>query len=221
MGAGLRGYVLAGGRSSRMGVDKAELRVGGRSLLEVAIGTLRSFCAEVVVVGEREAVPAGVRVIADVHRGCGPLGGIEAGLRDAGEAAAVFLPVDMPFVPAELLRRMVARWESSGCAVCFAVVDGRTQPLVSLMRPSVLPEVEAALRRGEYKVGRVLEGAAGEALRTEIATTAREGVWPVWVPGDAEWAERELWFANLNTPEEFAAAGRWRGEWENGTSEDA
>lgn len=221
MPAEVRGYVLAGGRSSRMGSDKAEMRLGGLTLLEIAVGKLRRICAEVVVVGQRECVPAGVRMIPDVRPGCGPLGGIEAALRDVGGRRAMFLPVDMPFVPAQLLEKIAGEWIGSEARVCLAVVDGRVQPLVSLLRPEVLEAVRDALARGEYRVRPVLEMAAkagdfgrGERglVRTEISTLERDSVWPGWRPSDGEWAARELWFANLNTPGEFGSAESFAGE---------
>lgn len=212
--AGVRGYVLAGGRSSRMGSDKAGMRLGELTLLEIAVGKLRRICEEVVVVGQRELVPRGVRVIEDLRPGCGPLGGMEAALTDAGEGSAMFLPVDMPFVPGELFRQMAGEWLRSDSRVCLAVVDGRVQPLVSLVRADVLGEVQGALARGAYKVRPVLEAAGGQkvhVLRTEIATLVRDSVWPGWRPSDEEWEARELWFANLNTPEEFRSAEGFAG----------
>ncbi|GAC1355694.1 MAG: hypothetical protein NVSMB3_01150 [Acidobacteriaceae bacterium] len=210
----VRGYVLAGGQSSRMGRDKAGLRLGGLTLLELAIGKLRRICGEVAVVGQRDDAPAGVRVLPDMWEGCGPIGGMEAGLRDADGGAVLFLPVDMPFVPAALLDRMMREWVRSDARVCVAVVDGRVQPLVSMVRSEVLPEIQAALGRGDYKVAPVLERVGGACdggrgmMRTVIATGTRDRVWPGWMPDDEAWAVRELWFANLNTPEEFEAAER-------------
>lgn len=208
----LRGYVLAGGRSSRMGVDKAELELGGRTLLEIAVGKLRGICGEVVVIGPRRDLPPGVRRIDDLHGGCGPIGGMEAALRDLGSAAAaVFLPVDMPLLPAGLFSGLVEAWLSSAAAAAFALVDGRAQPLVSLLRAAALPEIERTLERGERKVRPVLEragagGPGGITVPTPISTLERRSVWPGWLPSDDEWSVRELWFANLNTPEEFARA---------------
>lgn len=212
--AGVRGYVLAGGRSARMGSDKGDLRLGGVTLLEIAVGKLRRMCEEVAVVGRRDAVPSGMRVIPDLRPGCGPLGGIETALRDAGESWAMFLPVDMPFVPVDLLEGMATEWVRSEARVCFAVVDGRAQPLVSLLRPEALHELQAALLHGEYRVRLALEAAgeaAGGVFRMEVSTSERNGVWPGWRPDKGEWAARELWFSNLNTPEEFALAEGFAG----------
>lgn len=198
-----------------MGADKAEVRLRGVTLLEIAVRKLQRICSEVVLVGERELVPVGVRIIPDLHRGCGPMGGMEAALQDLNEGAAMFLPVDMPFVPVDLLALMAEEWVRSRARVCLAVADGRVQPLVSMLRWDMVEDLRSALARGEYKVRPVLEGSSkatvgsethGTVVRTEISTAVRSSVWPGWIPGDEAWAARELWFANLNTRAELVSA---------------
>ena len=219
------GYVLAGGRSSRMGQDKAALQLGGATLLELAVRKLQPVCDEVVVVGPGLA---GVRNLADDFPGCGPLGGIEAALADGRGEWAAFLPVDMPLLPVGLLRALFgvwARYADGGALVCFAVTEDRAQPLVSIVRRAALPFVREALKHGQLRVRFVLESAAEQiaqktdvpidaALRRTEVRIRRDGNArevtidgaAVWQASPAEWAARELWFSNLNTPGEFAAA---------------
>lgn len=231
----LVGYVLAGGRSSRMGQDKAAMRLGGATLLELAVAKLRPVCQEVVVVGPGVE---GVRSILDAHPGCGPVGGIEAALADCCGDWAAFLPVDMPLLPGGLLRAMVGVWRrdaGEGARVCFAVTEGRVQPLISMVHRAVLPWIRGALERGEFRVRPVLERAAAELadeiggraegllLRTEVRVEgrgARIGGEVVWRATAAEWAARELWFSNLNTPEEFGEAERLAAMWPLGEDGD-
>ena len=227
----MRGYVLAGGRSSRMGVDKAGLRIGGRTLLDLAVEKLRRVSAAVVVVGMRVDAPAGVRVIADQVAECGPAGGIEAALRDLaavqdevdddqdGAEWAAFLPVDMPLLPGGLFEELVRIWLGRDPAPAVAMVraDGAMQPLVSLVHRSVLPHVQRAVAAGEFKVRPMLEGAAAElptsdagepwgVERTELQVDTLQGGFGEWYPTPAEWDLRQQWFGNLNTREEFRAA---------------
>lgn len=224
---GMRGYVLAGGRSSRMGTDKAAVLFRGRTMLEIAITTMAAVSKDVVVIGDRSAVPDGVRSIADTFPGCGPMGGIEAALRDCRQASAAygaFLPVDMPLLPVGLLRALVSLWrQSSTVRIAVVVADGRLQPLVSLMHVDVLPTLQAALGRGDRKLQPALRAAAGELaaglrvaeqdvfLQTflefgdRVVLTA-DGTELPWRPTEGEWAARAGWFANLNTPEELREA---------------
>ena len=212
------GYVLAGGRSSRMGQDKCLLRLGGRTLVEWAVSTLQSCTGDVTVVGP-DVLP-GVQAIRDEVPGHGPLGGIEAALSHLGRDWAAFLPVDMPLLPPGLYAALISDWLSkaeTGCHLGFLVVDQLPQPLVSLMHKSTLPFVRGALRAGQNKVVPVLKsagrqiafdlGLSEEAVLRRIEFTAGEAsdLLP-WSPAGMEIATRHLWFTNCNTPQEFYEA---------------
>ena len=223
----VRGYVLAGGRSSRMGTDKAEVLFGGRTMLAAAVATMRSVCDEVAVVGARENVPAPATCVVDRFPGCGPTGGIEAALgdcRERGAEFAVFLPVDTPLLPGGLLRTLVGLWtESEVVRAAVTVADGRVQPLISMLHVDLLPAFREALERGDLKLQPLLRaaaagagermGAAADAVSLATAIGFREDRVVMagetkldWLPTEEEWACRSAWFANLNTPLELQAA---------------
>lgn len=214
----ISGYVLAGGRSSRMGQDKALLKLGGRTLLDRAVSTLRRCTGDVTVVGT-DLLPE-VPSIADEAPGQGPLGGIEAALSHLSRDWAAFLPVDMPLLPPGLYAALISDWHSqaqSGCHLGFLVVNGLPQPLVSLMHRSTLPSVRDALRANQNKVVPVLESAGRQMAlnlglqeetvlrRTEFIAGIAANPLP-WTPSGIEIASHHLWFANCNTPEEFHEA---------------
>ena len=98
------GVVLAGGRSTRMGRDKALLDWRGRPLLEHQLETLHAAgVEELLVSGERPVY----RGVVDLQPGLGPLGGLASIAESvAGEADLVVIPVDMPLLGAALLRRL-------------------------------------------------------------------------------------------------------------------
>jgi molybdenum cofactor guanylyltransferase len=218
-------YVLAGGRSSRMGRDKAMLALGGKTLLARAVETLRGVASEVTVLGERQQLEGADRALPDLHSGCGPLGGMEAALRDLASRRtadwACFLPVDMPFLPASLYAALVRHWLDIGVRIGYVQIDGLAQPLVSLIHISVLPYLTAALDAGRFKATSALEAAAkdlsglstGSPARNVISFENLESDPPIaacvpstlhWTPSPQQLASRHLWFSNLNTPEEFA-----------------
>jgi molybdenum cofactor guanylyltransferase len=225
-------YVLAGGRSTRMGRDKAMLALAGRTFLSRAVATLRSVATEVVLLGDRPDLQGADRAIPDLHPGCGPVGGMETALRDLASHPtaewACFLPVDMPFLPAGLYAALMVHWLAEapfGVRVAYPTVDHGPQPLISLLHRSVLPHLAAAVEIRRLKVTSVLEGAAKELdspfgegphsghiqLNTELFLSspphAREEGADLglrWRPSAQQLAARHLWFSNLNTPEEFA-----------------
>lgn len=98
------GVVLAGGRSLRMGRDKALLDWHGRPLLERQLGALRASGVDLLRVGGARPAYQGV---ADAQPGLGPLGGL-AGIAEASadDADLLVIPVDMPLLGAALLRRL-------------------------------------------------------------------------------------------------------------------
>jgi molybdopterin-guanine dinucleotide biosynthesis protein A len=104
---GFLGAVLAGGRSSRFGSDKALAELGGHTLLALAVDALSGCCEQVVVVG-RETAPA--PTLPDwPHPGMGPLGGLAAALhlaRDEGYDAVLTIGVDCVGLPDDLPARL-------------------------------------------------------------------------------------------------------------------
>src|SRR5271168_1377463 len=124
-------YILAGGRSSRMGRDKAMLSLAGKTLLDRAVRTARSVAREVVLLGDRQDLQGADRAIADLHPGCGPVGGMETALRDLASRPndpqkaerACFLPVDMPFLPAGLYAALMRNWLAESTHVAYPIVD--------------------------------------------------------------------------------------------------
>lgn len=130
------GAVLAGGQSSRFGSDKALARLYGQTLIAHAVDQLSAWCDHVIVVGREEA-PA--PTIPDWPRaGMGPLGGIAAALRFAGEAGydeVLTAGVDCPDLPFDLLQLLAP-------VPAYAA----SQPVIGRWPASAAPEVEAILR---------------------------------------------------------------------------
>src|SRR3984885_5429439 len=102
------GFVLAGGRSTRMGQDKALLQLAGRSLVDVALDKLRVIGVNAPrIAAARSDLSSHAPVVPDLHPGCGPLSGIEAALEATTCPLNLFLPVDMPLLPAQFTRGVV------------------------------------------------------------------------------------------------------------------
>src|SRR2546421_7517772 len=92
---GMGGIVLAGGKSARMGANKATLELGGRSLVDLAIQAVSRVTEPVIVVGGRDILPEAVN---DLFPGEGPLGGLITGLESLGHGAHLAVACDMPFI---------------------------------------------------------------------------------------------------------------------------
>lgn len=174
--------ILVGGLGSRMGgVAKGLLRArpDGPSLVERLRTELERACpnSQIVLVGQRtEYAALGLPMLADTVNGIGPLAGLEALLLDArlnGAGHALAVACDLPFVGAELLRRLCV--ESPATLALAPKQDGRWQPLCA--RYSVtegLAVIDALRARGERALFRVLEEldatelVLGEAERAQL-----------------------------------------------------
>ena len=108
-----------------MGQDKALLQVAGRSLLELALDKLRSIgVAAPRIAAARTDLSSHAPVVPDLHPGCGPLSGIEAALAASSQPLNLFLPVDMPLLPARFLNWMLLRAEITGALVTVPRING-------------------------------------------------------------------------------------------------
>ncbi len=146
--------VLCGGKSTRMGRDKADLVMDGVSFLDLTISKLSSFCSNIIVSGR--SVP-GFLCVDDVFKGCGPLGGIHAGLSACTSPWAFVISCDMP-----LFKPSVAEVLSShaGCdvqAIVPVTPDGRVQSLCAFYRFDVAPVAASCLDSGRCAIRALLD----------------------------------------------------------------
>ncbi len=199
--AAAEGFVLAGGRSLRMGRDKALLPLGGRSLLEIALDKLRALPlpSPPRVAGARSHAGA----IADLHPGRGPLSGMEAALTASHQPLNVFLPLDMPLLPAKFLIWMLRRAQITGAMVTVPRINGRPQPLCAVYHQELLGSITASLLAGNYKVMSVVCSAAPrtesiDVFDVELVASADPEIF-AFSPLPAY-----RWFHNCNTPEDMA-----------------
>ena len=143
-----------------MGEDKALLRFCGRPMVEIAVEKLRGFCAEVTIAGNREDLAGFAPVVREKRVEVGPAAGVEAGLGVATQPWAMFVPVDVPLVPGELLRRWAEAVVGMG-SMSPAISDcEREQPAFCMLRRECagggFPRL---LEGGERRLGELLRRA--------------------------------------------------------------
>jgi molybdopterin-guanine dinucleotide biosynthesis protein A len=199
-------FVLAGGRSTRMGQDKALLLLDGRPLIKIALQKLRGLdTVPPRIAGARADLASYAPVVPDLHPGCGPLSGIEAALSATSRLLNLFLAVDIPMLPAHFLTWILQRAEITGALMTVPRVNGRPQPLCAVYHRDLLSHISASLLASEYKVMPVLTAAAGgraqsidvfDLERVAAANAALLGFSPLPL---------YRWFHNCNTPEDMAA----------------
>ena len=188
----LAAVVLAGGRSRRMGTDKATVAFCGRRMIDVVVERLRALTDDVVVCArQRNALePILVPVVEDDEAYAGPLPALVAGIRASGAPRVVAVACDMPFLNAPLLAALASRLRDDIDAVVPITAEG-PQPLHAAYGDCAVEPLLAALAAGE----RSLRGALGR-LRVRWV---EEQEWRVLDPSGRS-------FRNVNTPAELAEA---------------
>jgi molybdenum cofactor guanylyltransferase len=176
--------------------------------VEIAVEKLRGFCGDVSIVGNREDLRGIAEVVGEERVGVGPGAGIEAGLKAARQEWVMFVPVDVPLVPQELLRswgEAVIEKGEVGCGVSYLLVNGQREAAFCMVRRAGLGSVSAALERGERRLDGVLASVdEDDKVWLWACDAARFGV-----GGGATEVETEYWFSNVNTPEELVEAEAW------------
>ncbi|MFA7249680.1 MAG: molybdenum cofactor guanylyltransferase [Dehalococcoidia bacterium] len=190
------GIVLAGGRSRRMGRDKASLVLDGETLLQRTVRALSAVATEVVVVRAPGAAlppvvaPCPVVDVEDPVEGEGPLVGIAAGLEAAHAPLAIVVGVDMPFLQPALLRLLAERVRG-GARWVLPIAGHRPQPLCSAFARDALETLRAHIAAGDR---------APMAVAADLGMVRLEP--EAWRAADPE----GLSFMDVDTPEDFAAA---------------
>ena len=185
----ITGLVLAGGRGSRMGgIDKGLVTFGGRALIERVIERIGPQVGSLMISANRSLDTYrayGFPVLLDAADGLepfpGPLAGLLAGLRAAKTPWLAAVPCDAPFLPLDLVGRLVASLGSSRAAmVC---VGDHAEPLFCLLHVELAADLAAALANGERGAASWLRGIGAAPA--------------VYLLADS--------FANLNTLQELRA----------------
>lgn len=184
-------FILAGGKSTRMGADKAFVALDGRTLLARALDLARSVTPEVRIVGDAAKFAAFAPVVDDQFRDCGPLGGIHAALRASSSELNLVLGVDLPFLSLALLQYLISRARGSSASVVVPRAAGGWQPLCAVYRCEFADAAEIALCEGRYKIDALFDKASTQEISEGELQAA--GFSP-------------RIFRNLNTREELARA---------------
>ncbi len=187
------GFILAGGASSRMGVDKSQLLLGREKMFERAAVALSSVTSNVAVVSSRHqdnAFP--FPVVRDIQEARGALGGIHAALKKARAPWVAIVSCDLPFVTGRLFERLASFALEGRDAIAPIQQDGRPQPLCALYRrDACLKVVEELLNKDELRP---------RVLLARVRT--------FWVkPEDlCDLPGQKLFFLNVNTPVDYEYA---------------
>jgi len=188
----IAGFILTGGQSRRMGIDKSRLMLEGQSFVERIAGELSAATPSVTVVGNNRAATQprfNLPTVSDVYPEWGALGGVHAALSACSAMWALIVACDFPFVTRELFARLTSLREGLD-AVAPIQSDGIPQPLCALYRVDpCLGRAERLIKSGERKPIALLQ-----SVETRWVSFAELS--------SLEGADN--FFDNINTPEDYA-----------------
>jgi molybdopterin-guanine dinucleotide biosynthesis protein A len=188
----MTGVVLAGGMSSRMGFNKAFIRLeDGRTLIERGLDVLKGVFDDVFIVANDVLLYEGLdaRVASDVYKGAGSLGGIYTALFHSRSDYTFVAACDMPCLDPASIRRLVRLSPGFDAVVPFA--GGRLHPLHAVYSRRCLKPINEMIATGDLKIGALLD-----RVRTRRAEA-----------GEFEGADIVASVENINTREDLARLG--------------
>jgi molybdopterin-guanine dinucleotide biosynthesis protein A len=186
-------FILAGGKSTRMGTDKAFLELAGRPLISHALELARSVTEKIKIVGDPNTFASFGTVIPDIYPARGPLAGIHAALSNTATDYNLILAVDLPFLQPHCLKYLITEAKSSSAVVTVPSAEGHLHPLCAVYRKQFGPITQAALDKGKNKIDSLFAGVAVRII------DEAELVANVFSPTQ---------FRNLNTPEDWQQANQ-------------
>jgi molybdopterin-guanine dinucleotide biosynthesis protein A len=188
-----------------MGADKALLLLSGKPLIAHALGIFHQAGLPASIAGARSPLSAFAPVIPDSNPDQGPLGGICAALASTSARWAVFLPVDLPLLPASLVTCLLCHARTTGCAVTLASIGGFAQTFPAVLDRVLLPLLQAELAVGRRGLFSSFQAAANSlaqpvtVLDVELLVQSGQVAHPEALPP-------ARWFLNVNAPADLLGA---------------
>ena len=190
--------ILAGGRSSRMGSPKAQLKFGGQTILERIISELRTSFDDIIIVAAPSGLVGGsasdqrnLTIVRDEREYQGPLSALASGLRTIRNDAAFVCSCDLPLLNSHVAQSLCAMLDKQDAVI--PEIAGLAQPLHAVYRNRCVAPIDAMVARGERRLTRIVDSLSVRRVdETELRSI------------DPELHS----FLNVNTPEDYQRALR-------------
>ena len=174
-----------------MGSDKAWLELGGRSMISYVMGALKPAVTEVAIIANTADYHVlGVPIVPDINSGIGPIEALRAAMAASRYDRLVLVGCDLPFVTTELFQYLLSKAERYATVVPLGA-DGMQEPLCAVYSRQSLSEVERMIESGQFKISPLFERI--DTLFVEFEELS--GL-----------SGSELFFENINTPEQYQRA---------------
>jgi molybdopterin-guanine dinucleotide biosynthesis protein A len=148
----MTGIILAGGKSKRMGFNKAFVKIGGKPLIEKIVSLFFGLFQEIIIVTNnlKEYEHLGVKVVPDIVEGKGSLGGIYTGLVYSSYQHCFVVACDMPFLNKRLISYMMKEVESYDVVVPF--LGDRYESIHAVYSNKCIEHIEKLIKANKLKI---------------------------------------------------------------------
>ncbi|PKP52196.1 MAG: hypothetical protein CVT92_09995 [Bacteroidetes bacterium HGW-Bacteroidetes-1] len=182
----ITGIILAGGKSSRMGAEKALMKLDNREMIAWPLALLKKFCSQILISANSSNFDhLQLEVVPDVYPNCGPMAGLHACMLASSADDFLVISCDMPFVNETIIKQLLSLYPLNQAVI--ASYKEETIPVCAYYHRSVLPLLEQELEAGLLKMKRFID-------KTDHAFVHFNN------------PELILRLSNINTPEEYEQA---------------
>ncbi len=151
----ITGIVIAGGKSSRMGQNKALIKYGSIRLIDNAIEILQNFTQNILISSNVSIQNVSYPIISDEFKNIGPIGGLYSSLKESKSELNIIIPCDVPNVNIGLYNKMIEL-----CVDVDAVIpelpNGKLEPLIACYKKKILPIIDESICNNDYKLVNLL-----------------------------------------------------------------
>lgn len=193
----LTAIILSGGKSSRMGVDKAFLKINGITLIERIYSVLSNIFNKTIIISNKPEDYNFLKtdVFNDIIQNAGPIAGIHSGLINSHTDRNFVISCDMPLITDDIIKYIIEYDSEKQIKVCKA--DKHIQPLAGVYNKSVIFEIEKIINESNNLITHnSTEGKKNYNLKTLIKNCDSEII-------EIEEVFGGNFFLNLNTPEDY------------------
>jgi len=187
------GIILAGGKSSRMGTNKALLTIENKTVIERIVEQLEQIVDEIIIVtnyfSDYEFLK--LPMVEDLRKEMGPLAGIEAGLEASKTQWNLVVACDMPFISIELGKYLLSCLQQYQAAV--PEIDGQLHPLFAAYRKEVSAAVSNSLNENQLRIRQLLHTIHAKIVKNDLIQS--HGL-----------STEDIYFFNMNHPNEYQTA---------------
>lgn len=162
----LSGAIIAGGRSLRMGVDKATIVLNQNTFLEKSIALLSPFSKHLFLSSNTNYGNIDIPIIKDIYENIGPISGLYSILKEISTDKVFVIPVDTPLLTKDVIQYVLNKQDKTK-QISVCETDDGVQMLIGIYDKSILPIIENQIKENDYKLTKLLKKANIQLINVE------------------------------------------------------